>query len=246
MDSELLIPRIKDAVRLCDTSGMPKFVGFLTTEEAAEALKTAKKLHCRFNLYGGYDSAERVVFGAFPDWCEDETIFSPITGVTFSYRLQDKLTHRDFLGALMSLGIARETVGDILIEDGRAVVFLIREVVPTVLNGIEKIANAGVTVSEGFNEPLPFHSEMQDISDTVASERLDCVVSALLKCSRNDAVELIRDGAVSVNSVCVDKITKTVSSGDKITVRRKGKFIIESVSDRTRKDRIGLKAKKYI
>ncbi len=246
MDSKLLIPRIKDAVRLCDTSGLPRFIGFLTTEEAAEALKTAKTLHCRFNLYGGYDSAERVVFGVYPDWCEDEAAFSPVRAVTFVYRRQDKLAHRDFLGALMSLGITRETVGDILIEEGRTVVFLLREVVPTVLNGVSKVANAGVTVSNGFTEPLPGQGEMQDISDTVASERLDCVVSALLKCSRNEAAELIRDGAVSVNSVCVDKSTKTVSAGDKITVRRRGKFIIESASSRTRKDRIVLKAKKYI
>lgn len=246
MDSELLIPRIKDAVRLMDTSGMPKFVGFLTAEEAAEVLKIANTLYCRYTLFGGYDSAERLVFGAFPEWCEDEEAFSPVTGVTFSYRQQDSLTHRDVLGVLMSLGITRETVGDILIEEGRAVVFLMNSVLPTVLNGITKVANVGVKVTEGFTEPLPCHGKMQDISDTVASERLDCVVSALLNCSRNDAAMLIEDGAVSINSICVLKIVKTVSAGDKITIRRKGKFVILSVSERTRKGRIVLKAKKYI
>ncbi|MBQ5746755.1 MAG: hypothetical protein IIV81_02335, partial [Clostridia bacterium] len=79
MDSELLIARIRDAIRLCDTSGMPKFVGFLTAEEAAIAEKTAKNELGRYELFGGYDAAERVVFGAFPDWCEDKAAFSPIT-----------------------------------------------------------------------------------------------------------------------------------------------------------------------
>lgn len=246
MDSELLVPRIKDAARLCDTSGLPRFVGFLTAEEASEVLRIAKSLHCRFSLFGGYDSAERVVFGVYPDWCEDQSAFCPVKGVTFSFRPQDSLAHRDFLGALMSLGLTRESVGDILIEEGRAVVFLMNTVLPTVLNGIRKVANSGVTVTEGFTQPVPGHGKMQDISDTVASGRLDCVVSALLKCSRNEAATLIEDGAVSVNSVCVDKSTKTVSAGDKITVRRRGKFIIESASSRTRKDRIVLKAKKYI
>jgi RNA-binding protein YlmH len=246
MDSELLIARIRDAIRLCDTSGMPKFVGFLTAEEAAIAEKTAKNELGRYELFGGYDAAERVVFGAFPDWCEDKAAFSPITSVTFSYRAQDRLSHRDILGALMSLGIRRETVGDILIEEGRAVAFLQRDILPAVLDGIIKIGRVGVTATEGFNEPLPEMGKMLDITDTVASLRLDCVVSALLSCSRGDATELILDGAVSVNSVLVEKCVKTVSAGDKITVRRKGKFIIDSVSERTRKDRIVLKAKKYI
>ncbi len=246
MENDLLIPRIKDAIRLCDSSSMPKFVGFLSSEQAATALKTAERTPCRFELFGGYDSAERVVFGAFPEWCEDTASFMPIVAITFSFRKQDKLTHRDFLGALMSLGITRDTVGDILIEEGRAVAFLLREIVPTVLNGISKIANVGVTLCEGFTEPLPGAGKMLDITDTVASLRLDCVVSALLNCSRNEAATLITEKAVSVNSICVEKTVKTVTAGDKITVRRRGKFLILSVSDRTRKDRIVLKAKKYI
>ncbi len=246
METELIIPRIRDAIRLCDTSSMPKFVGFLTSAEAATAASFASKQNCEWQLFGGYDGAERVYFGVFPDWCEDKGGFYPIASVTFTFRCQDRLTHRDFLGALMSLGIERQTVGDILIEEGRAVVFLSRDIFECVMNGIAKVANVGVGISEGFIYPLPGASQLKDITDTVASARLDCIVAALVNCSRGQAATLVEDGLVAVNSVCVEKTVKTVKNGDKITVRGKGKFVIDSVEDRTRKDRIILKAKKYM
>lgn len=246
MKEELLVPRIKDLIRLSETSSMPRFIGFLTATEAAEAALAAKGLQCRYEFFGGYENAERVFFGVFPEWCEERSAFWPIEAVTFNYRTQDKLSHRDFLGALMSLGITRETVGDILVEDGRAVAFLNRDVLSAVKNGIDKIGRVGVTVSEGFSCPIPEVSAMVDITDTVASLRLDSVVAALIKTSRTKATALIEEGLVAVNSLCVEKCVKTVADGDKITVRGYGKFVIDSTDGRTKKDRIVIKAKKYI
>ena len=86
----------------------------------------------------------------------------------------------------------------------------------------------------------------KEFSDTVASERLDCIVASLAGCSRKLAAELIEGKMVFVNSVCTDKTVKTVKNGDKITIRGKGKFIIESLDGRTKKDRLIINAKKYI
>ncbi len=246
MESEFFLPRIRDAVRLSEISSMPRFVGFLTATEAAEAERTAKAEGGLISFFGGYASAERVFFGAFPERCEDKARFWPIEAVTFSYRVQDKLSHRDVLGALMSLGIARETVGDILIEDGRAVAFLNRDILPAVMNGIDKIGRVGVTLREGFTEPLPEGSKTKELSDTVASLRLDAVVAALVGTSRGKALELIQNGLVSVNSLMVEKSVRTIKSGDRITVRGVGKFTVDSVDGMTKKGRIILKAKKFI
>ncbi|MBO7217096.1 MAG: hypothetical protein J6V50_00170 [Clostridia bacterium] len=245
MNRELLVPRIKDTVRICETSSMPRFIGFLTSAEAAEVAGAVKELSCKYEFFGGYEDAERLFFGVFPDWCEDRSSFWPVVGVTFTFRAQDKLSHRDFLGALMSLGITRETVGDILVEEGRAVVFLNRDILSAVLDGIQKIGRVGVIAKEGVSLPLPGASIMTDITETVASLRLDSVVAALIKTSRSKAVTLIEEGLVSVNSLSVEKTTKTVTHGDKITVRGYGKFVIESALGRTKKDRIVLIAKKY-
>lgn len=246
METEIIVPRVRDAARLCEISGIPKFVGFLTPVEAAVAVSAAAKSGYKYEIFGGYEGAERVFFGVFPQWCAEKQQFYPIKAVTFAYRRQDKLSHRDFLGSLMSLGIKRESVGDILTEEGRAVAFLSAEILKCVLTGIEKVGSVGVTVTEGYTMPLPGGSSAKEITETVASLRLDAVVAALIGTSRAKAAELIEQKLVSVNSVVSEKGVKMVRSGDIITVRGKGRFIIDSAEDKTRKDRTIIKVKKFI
>ncbi len=243
---ELLPKRIKDAIRLADNTSFPKFVGFLRPEEMAEAADAAKQLCCRYRFYGGYEEAERTYFGAFPDWCENTSEYFPIKALTLSFRPQDSLSHRHVLGTLMSLGITRESVGDILIEQGRAVIFLSEDIAEYVKNQTEKVSGVGVKITEGYTSPLPGMTGFQDVSETVASARLDCVVSALAKCSRNTAAELIAAKQITKNGICAEKTTLTVESGDSITIRGKGKFKIENIDGKTKKDRLILKAKKYV
>ncbi len=246
MESLLIPARIKDAIRISQTSNFPKFVGFLRMEEAALAKQVAEKEGVAYCFYGGYDSAERVYFGAVPDWCEEKESFFPITALTLNFRSIDTLSHRHILGSLMSLGITRESVGDILTEKGRAVVFLNSEIAPFVTEQLTKVSKVGVTIKKGFTLPLPGMSGFETITETIASERLDCIVSALLKTSRAKGAQFILEKLVSVNSVCVDKPIKTIRSGDTVTIKGKGKFIIESLCGRTKKDRVILIAKKYI
>lgn len=243
MDNSLLSARIDDLKHLCEKTNSPKFLGFLTAEQVAVAVKQFKT-HQKYQLFGGYENAERVMIGILPEWC-DETAF-PIAAITFTYRECDTLSHRDFLGALMALGIARETVGDILVSSGRAVVFVLSDIEKFILTQIDKIGNVGVTVAQGFNEPLPQGSKKQSFTVTVASMRLDCVVSALCNISRKEATQKIADGYVSVNSVAVCKATLTVSSQSKIVVRQKGKFQITSCDEHSKKGRIILKYDKYV
>ena len=221
-------------------------VGFLSSEELAVAETIAKKYNCKVCFFGGYQDAERRIFGAFPDWCDNLEKLFPIKALTFTYRKGDTLSHRNFLGTFMSLGIARETVGDILVGEGRAVAFFSEEIANYVKTQVGKVSNIGVSIEEGFSFPLPGMSGFEDFTDTISSTRLDCVVASLAKCSRNHAVELIEGKLVSLNSVCCEKTVKSVVSGDRVTIRGRGKFTIESVNMRSKKDRVILKAKKYI
>lgn len=243
MDIKLLPARIDDLKGLCAKSNSPKFIGFLTAEEAAVAVKQFKS-DDKYSLFGGYDNAERVMLGILPDWC-DEPQF-PIKAITFTYRECDALSHRDFLGALMALGITRETVGDILVERGRAVAFVLDDVSKFVFTQINKIGNVGVALTEGYTAPLPNLSQKQSFSVTVASTRLDCVVASLCGMSRGQATEQIADGCVSVNSVCVTKPTVNIRAEDKVTVRKRGKFEIKTCDEFSKKGRIILKYNKYI
>ncbi|MBQ8267013.1 MAG: hypothetical protein IJZ21_01335 [Clostridia bacterium] len=243
MDIKLLPARIDDLKSLCEKTNLPKFIGFLTAEEAAVAIKQFKAGD-KYNLSGGYDNAERVMLGIMPDWCNEPNF--PIKAISFTYRECDVISHRDFLGALMALGITRETVGDILIEKGRAVAFVAEDVAKFVLSQIGKVGNVGVMLTEGFAEPLPNASKKQSFSVTVASNRLDCVVAALCGMSRTQSTEKIADGCVSVNSICVTKPTANISANDKVTVRQRGKFEITSCDEYSKKGRIILKYDKYI
>ena len=243
MDIKLLPARVKDLKQIVDRTASPKFTAFLTPEEVSVAVKQFS-IGEKHDLFGGYDNAERVMLGVLPDWCEEATF--PITAITFNYRPCDKLLHRDFLGALMALGITRESVGDILVGEGKTVAFVSSDVSRFVLTQVNKIGNVGVSLSEGFAEPLPQLGQKKEFSVTVASTRLDCVVAAICNLSRTQAADKIIDGFVSVNSVGVMKPTLNVKSQDKITVRQKGRFEIDSCDEISKKGRIILKYDKYI
>lgn len=242
MDINLLPARIKDLKEISYKSNSPKFIGFLTVEETAVAVKQFASCN-EYTLFGGYEDAERVVLGVLPDWC-DECSF-PVKAITFKYRECDKLSHRDFLGALMSLGIARETVGDILVASGRTVVFVRDDILSFVMTQINKIGNVGVETVEGYTEPLPQTGEKLPFVATVASMRIDCVVATVCNVSRNCATEKIADGCVFINSICVTKPTTIVRAGDKVTVRKTGKFYITDCDQYSKKGRIILKYDKY-
>lgn len=243
MENNILLARINDIVETVYKTDKPKFLGFLSNEEKAFVKKQLD--HCILNcvFYGGANDCERVFLGCFPDWLEEYTF--PITAVTFKYRTVDTLRHRDFLGSLMALGIKRESVGDILIEQGRAVVFLSDDIVDFVLQSVQKIGRVGITLFKGYDSPLPQREQPAEHKKTVASLRLDCVVSALTNCSRNTACELIEGGLVAVNSIVTYKITKALTTGDVLSVRRKGKFELVSSNTKTKIDKILLIYKAY-
>lgn len=242
MDGDIIVPRVKDMLYLAENDGVAQFLGFLREEEASVALSSAGK---NAFLYGGYDGAERTLLCVYPEWLEREAIEFPITAITLKYRKSDILAHKDFLGALMSLGIKRETVGDILITEGKAVVFLSEDIAGYVINELHTIGRVGVSVSRGIEGELPCASKKQTIRSTVASHRLDCVVAALCNLSRSSADELLRDGRVMLNSIITEKATKTISVGDKLTVRGYGKYEVTSTEGVTRKGRSVIVVEKY-
>ena len=244
MDSNIFPSRVKDTVDICEKTSAPKFLGFLTSEEIKISDEILKKRNIKYAFSGGYNQAERMYLVCLPEWCD--SVDFPITAITFKFREEDKLTHRDFLGSLMALGITREKIGDILVEDGRAVVFAASEISKHIINQISKVGRVGVTISEGFSEPLPSLGTLMDFSVTVTSLRLDCVVSSLCGISRSKATELILSGAVLVNSMLCDKTTRAIKNSDKITVRGKGKYVIDNLNDISKKGKIILKYKKYI
>ena len=129
-DDNILRSRIEDTVRLCDKRGVPCFLGFLDLREQAEAHRILRSLISdeQVAFFGGYDDAERTMLSVSPAYYSVEQTDYPFSRVAFRYRTQKKLTHRDVLGTLMSLGLRRDAIGDILCGDGISVVFVREEI----------------------------------------------------------------------------------------------------------------------
>ncbi len=245
-ERQYLESKISDAIRQCDSQSVPKFVGFLDSAGASIATAVGIRQRVRFMLFGGFKNAERVYFGVFPDWCEPSAEIFPIARLRVLNKSSRELSHRDVLGAFMSAGIERDTVGDIITGNGDPIAFVSPTVVKHLTGHILKIASAGVEIVEDSETEITVNNRFEELTGTVASMRLDCVVAELCNCSRNKASVLIEGGSVAVNGLEVLKLTAFVSADDVISVRRVGKFIVDECDRLTKKGRIALKYRKYI
>lgn len=220
---------------------------FFLTERQAELARTvaASERFDRALFCGGYEAAERVMFGAFSEYEEPDAAAFPLRALTLRFRSEDKLTHRDVLGSLMGLDIKRETVGDICVGEDHAVIFLTDTAADQALMGLSKIGRAGVRVTEGFEpEDIP-QREYQLISGTVSSLRLDCVLALAVRCSRGNAAGYVEGGKVILRGQEITSCAAQVGEGDVFTVRGHGKFRLGTVGRTTKKDRTFIEIYKY-
>ncbi len=246
-EDKWLSARVADAITLCDRQSCPHFVGFLDEGQRAQVMPLLQREKAvSFRFFGGFDGAERTVLGVFPPFIEPEDALFPLRVLKFSYRAQAALSHRDFLGTMLSCGIRREAVGDIVCGAGETIAVVSEEVAPFLQQQIEKVGGEGVTVTTADGETLTVERRFQSISATVASPRLDNVVKALMGCSREKAAAAIVGGLVSVNHVPCDAVAKTVVEGDILSLRGVGRFRIEALSAHTKKGRLFLSAQKYL
>ncbi len=246
-EDSFLAGSIADKIEAAVHKDRTAFTGFLS-EGRAELAKTVAAAYSFGNLmlWGGYEGAERVMFGAFSDYEGPSAESFPIKALTFTFRKQDKLTHRDVLGSLMGLGLTRESVGDILMSDDSAVVFLTVIAAQTAERELAKIGRAGIGITEGFDpERLP-KKEFAEIKGTVSSLRVDCVVALAIRCSRTKAEQLVTQGAVLIKGHEPNSGAKKLSEGDTFTVRGYGKFILGSIDGSSKKERVKITVRKFV
>lgn len=199
------------------------------------------------SFFGGYDNAERVIaLFSSEEYSGDKTRF-PISVLKISYYKEDKPGHRDILGALIALGIKRETIGDIVKTSDSYIVFVREQLRDYIIQNFTKAGRYIIKCSEisDFN-PDEIIAEYKEIKDTVSSNRADCVISSICGISRSESSHLIKSGLVFVNSANIYDVTYNIKDGDIISVRGYGKYKIDSFGSLSRKNRIFINAKKYI
>lgn len=236
---------------------------YLTPREQAMASRMPART-ARF-AWGGWADAERKRIFFVPDYlgepaCDTDdgwlALLAPVFGEEIDAavcRLVIRgsgfrvLNHRDYLGAILSLGIERTALGDVVIVDPHTAVLFCDETLAAYLAAaLERVGSDKVRVErDTVGIDLPPRAT-RPISDTVASPRLDCVVAALINLSREKAQTMIRAGEVELDFFPEQRTDAEVAEGAQISLRGYGRFVIRSIGGTTKRGRLRLSAEQYI
>lgn len=215
------------------------FTGFLSMSEQEAFLQAAQAMkHVPFTMWGGSENCERqmVRFGSREEFGYEEEF--PIVCVCISPLMEkfaDNLSHRDFLGALMNLGIERSTLGDIFIRQKTGYLFCTERIAPFIMENLDKIKHTSVKCRRLEEIPEVLAGEAAEEEHLVASERIDGIVAKLYNISRSQSLELFRGKKVFVNGRLNENNSCNLKSGDVVAVRGYGKFTYGGIVQETRK-----------
>ena len=253
---EVFYSRLEDLKR-CAIRGNLGISAFFSPREIFLAEEYLKRGGIEFVFFGGYEDAERKKCYLLPEFIADvEDAFQiceygyalDITALLIKGSGFEKLSHRAIMGSILGLGIERDVIGDIVLKnDNEAVFFCDTKLTPFFKDNLERIGRDKVSLREiDLTEIEIPKRNFLNISDTVASSRLDCIVSALCSLSRERAKERIENALVELNFETEERPDREVVAPATISVRGVGKFRILSVSDKTKKGRYRLLAEKYL
>ena len=251
-EDRLVLAKILDRAEQAQSRNIPAATDFLSPQQQAQALdllRLAEVPETAYARLGGYEEAERRLFLFLPDWLEPEDAMSqsPIRCLRAAFRAEDKLSHRDFLGSLMGMGIAREKVGDILVGPSGADLVVLEGVSGFLLQSWTSAGRAKLRVSAIEPENLHIPAvQRKEVRDTVSSLRLDAVAASGFRMSRGKAAALIESGKVQLNWRECTKPDKLLEAGDMVSARGFGKFELAEVGGLTRKGRISIVLQVYV
>lgn len=214
---------------------------FLDTAELSELKKNKNKLIQSY-YYGGYENAERVrailiVDEELPSNSEFEIACLKIDATGAS----KEITHRHVLGTVLSLGIKREMIGDIVFDENSIYLFVVKEMSNFISTNLIKINNVYVNVKEISNDEIEIKETEEIKVINVASIRLDAVIAHTLNVSRSKAVEMIMKGLIQINHLETDNISYNLKNDDLISVRHFGRIRIVQIEGVTKKNRLRVK-----
>ncbi len=247
-EDKLLLAKVWDKIHAGIRRNIPANSGFLSPRE----LEMTRYLFGDapgLTSFGGYTDAERKMLVYLPDYLDFQSLYadgSPVVCLNARFFEGDAPSHRDFLGALMGAGIARETVGDICVGNGLCVFFVTAEIAPYLL---QNFTAAGRTKLHLQALPLtdvclPTQKTRQ-IRDTLASLRLDSVIASGFRVGRSLAAQYITSGRACLNGLPCEKPDKPVPEGAKISVRGLGKIRLSTVGAQTKKGRTSVLIELY-
>ena len=248
-EDRVLLAKVWDKIQTGIRKNIPASTCFLTLRELDMTRYLFGSLE-GLHAFGGHEGAERQMLVYLPDYLDESALTdedSPLVCLRAEFYEGDTPTHRDFLGALMGAGIARETVGDICVGKGSCDFFVTDEIAPYLL---QNFFSAGRTKLRLTQIPLQDvqvpEPEVKEIRDTLASLRLDSVISSGFRVGRSQAAQYVTSGRVAIDGLPCEKPDKAVTEGVKISVRGLGKIKLKSVNGQTKKGRISVVIDRYV
>ncbi len=254
----MLISRYLDMKKKALDSFMITSTAFLSVDERSlmGCIEREYNSDIRTFYFGGYEDSERAVavfvpsvfgvedigeyFNENPDDC-------PFCLIKVSKDRFSSLSHRDYLGSLMGLGIKRETVGDIIVGEDCTYIFALKSISRYICENLTKVGRGTVKCEICSLKDFVFEEgETETVFASVASLRLDSVVSSAFNLSRTNSSLAVKSGLVYINSVQILKIDYILKEKDKIVLRGKGKVILEEIIGESKKGRIHINIRKFI
>ena len=247
-EDRLLLSRLADKAAKAEGTSSAAWSSFLDprqqnlVEAAFNVALSDSAVMIRFE--GGYEGAERNIVGFLPevDWdLDDEAPLRLLALRKGGAGFAGELSHRDYLGALMGLGIKREMIGDILVSAEGAKVVVMAEMAPFIRMQLDQVGSERIEVSDvDFNALETPEPKEREIRGTVMSLRLDAVASLAFSVSRTRMADWIRAEKVTLNWEVQESPAKPVKEGDILSIRGKGRAILASLGGVSRKGRTGI------
>ena len=248
-DNELLKRRFLELAKRSDTQSTFTFTDFLGLAEQSVLKTLGRELRgVNIELFGGTLGCERLVarFGSEEDlgYAEDYPI-ACIKAMPKNKKYAESLTHRDYLGAIMNLGIERETVGDIAITDEATYIFALSAIADFIISNLTRVRHTDLTLSlsEPPSEAL-FRTEERKVQ--VSSERLDAVIARVYALSREDAQLLFAKRLVFADGREIQSASYSPKENEVISVRGHGRFVYIGQVGTTRKGRLNVAVRIYV
>ncbi len=248
--SRLALGRVLDKAEYTRTRDVPSHSHFLTDGEQALAQRALSAFGAgRYVLFGGYEGASRRVCVFLPDWMEEldpEDPDGPLGAVEVTPPRDSALTHRDYLGAMMGLGITREVAGDLLVTPERCQVVCLRSALHVLLTQWSEVGKYPVKVREVPLAQLePVESGGKTFVETFQSLRFDAVAASGLNIPRTKAAGLIAGGKLLLNHLPCPKPDRLVEEGDTISGKGFGKCVVKKVGGLSKKGRVIVELERF-
>lgn len=240
--------RLLELAHISYNKGICTYTDFLSLNEINLFYSIEKELPGLFTfLYGGYTQAERKIL-CFYNKNEVEQPELPIACIHIkpvNAKFSNTLTHRDFLGAILNLGISRSKIGDILIDDNECYVFCNENIVSYIVDNLYIVKHTNIVSKIILFNEVNYNPRYITITGTVASCRLDAILPLAFKASRSNLSNLISSGKVYVNGKLIQSNRYQLKEGDIVSVRGHGKFQYKGEGNQSKKGRTYITLQKY-